>query len=209
MKPSVRKIIRLAELKEAAHNPPGRTAEKNLGKLVDSIDLIGLLHPITVGNGNVIIDGHRRAAACRLIGIEEVECNVTDLDADEVYASVNVTARKLSGNDALGVWLKNHRAVPVTTHERMEKIAGVIGKPLLNRIYDAGLSSRVYATAVRIGRYCEDNSPQTTRAVVEWLLEFAVIGQVMKAMEAGEDPSLIMKAVKAKKPVKMRLSMAE
>lgn len=208
MKPSVRKILRLDALKSAAHNPPNRVAEKNLKALVDSIELIGLLHPLTVTAGGVIIDGHRRAASCRLLGWEEVECNVVDKDPDEVYASVNVTPRKLSGNDALGVWLTNPRAVPVTTHERIGKIANTIGLPLLRRIYEAGLSSRVYSTAVRIGRYCEDTSPETVKATVEWLLEFAVIGQVMKAMEAGESPALILKAVRAKKPVKMKLTMA-
>lgn len=209
MKPSVRQIIRLDELKEAAHNPPNRTAPKNLKSLVDSVELVGLLHPLTVTAGKTIIDGHRRAAACRLLGWEEVECNVVDKDPDEVYASVNVTPRKLSGNDALGVWLANPRAVPVTTGERLGKIQGLIGKALLRRIYEAGLSSRVYSTAVRIGRYCEDTSPATVKVVVEWLLEFAVIGQVMKAMEAGEDPGLILKAVKAKKPVRMKLTVAE
>src|SRR5688500_8487126 len=130
MKPSVRKIVKLADLKEAAHNPPNRTAEKNVKSLIDSIELVGRLHPITGTADLTIIDGHRRAAACRALGWEEVEANVIDRDPDEVYASVNVTPRKLSGNDALGVWLANPRAVPVTTHERLKKTEAVIGRAL-------------------------------------------------------------------------------
>ena len=55
-----RKLIPLKRLKNAAHNPPSRIDPKFLKELIDSLDLIGQLHPITVTPQDVIIDGHRR-----------------------------------------------------------------------------------------------------------------------------------------------------
>jgi hypothetical protein len=202
-----RKLIPLKRLKNAPHNPPGRVDKKNLRELMDSLDLIGLLHPVTVSASEEIIDGHRRCAAARLLGWQDIECNVVDEDAASVYASVNVTARRMSGNDALTVWLANPHAVTDRVSSRIGEMANVIGLPLLKKIADAGYSMRVYQTACRVCRYCEVNYNEGVKSVVQWLLSTATIGHVMKAMEAGESPKIIMEAVRKNKPVVFRLAV--
>src|SRR5580765_448363 len=102
-----RKLVPISRLKPAAHNPFRRTAKENIGKLADSMDLIGLLQPITITKDYVIIEGHRRWAAAKQLGWKEIEANVMEGDPALIYASVNVTMRPMSGNDALGVWLAN------------------------------------------------------------------------------------------------------
>jgi hypothetical protein len=207
MKFQKQKVVRVDSLKFAPHNPKGRTEVRKLKALVRSMSEIGLIYPIVVDEANVVIDGHRRATAARELGWEELPAIVMAGDRDAIYASVNVTAKKMGGNDALTVWLKNPAAVTHQMRWQFERAERVVGRPLLERVCDAGLSLRVYRTADQIARYCDDDSPETVKAILEWLLKFATIGQVMKAMEAGESPRLILKAVREMKPVRMRLAI--
>ncbi len=204
-----RKLIPLSRLKNAPHNPPSRIEPRNLRELVDSLDMIGLLAPVTVNFVDEIIDGHRRVAAAKLLGWIDIECNVIGEDSAAVYASVNATPRKMSGSDTLNVWLANPAAVPSRTGAQIQGMVADIGKVLAQRIADKGYSIRVYQTARRICRYCDDTDSETVKAVIAWLIDVATIGQVMKAMESGESPALIMQAVKRGKPVVFRLTISE
>lgn len=209
MKLTQRHLMKVERLKFASHNPANRTKPDAVRVLADSMDKIGLIHPVTVTGDLRIIDGHRRVAAAKTLGWKEIECTVVEGDPDEIYASINVTPRKMSGNDALGVWLANPKAVTSTQGQEFRRMQDVIGRGLMTRIYDQGLSKRVYQTARRIARYCDNDTPETAQAIVGWLLEFAVIGQVMKAMEAGESPRLILDAVRRKKPIRMKLAVVD
>jgi hypothetical protein len=40
--------------------------------------------------------------------------------------------------------------------------------------------------------------------ITTWLVEVATVGQVMKVMEAGESLQLILKAVRARRPLKLQ-----
>jgi hypothetical protein len=202
-----RRIVPVGDLKEAAYNPPGRTRPDRLRDLCASMDLVGMLHPVTADRDNNVIDGHRRLAAAKMLGWAEVEVNVVDGDAALIYASVNVTPRRMSGNDALGVWLRCPHAVTEAQGSRFRKMDACLGRPLCRRLYAEGYSARVYDTARRIARYCDDVTDDTARAVVEWLLEFPAIGQVMKALEGGLAPAKLMKLVRAKKPLKLVLDV--
>jgi hypothetical protein len=202
----IRKMIRLADLTSAPWNPPGRTEAKALRSLIDSMHLIGQLHPITVGKDFQIIDGHRRAAAAQSLGWKEIEANIVEEEPTAIYASVNVTARRMSGNDALLVWLKKSTAAPARLIPRFNEMEQALGRNRVERLTAAGFSLRLYLTARRIAKYCEEMDK--VGDVVDWLLEFPVVGQVMKAMESGVSPKKIMSAVKAKKAVKLTLAVA-
>lgn len=204
----LRKIVKVGDLKEAAYNPPNRTSAERTRELEDSMELVGMLHPITITPENTVIDGHRRLAVAKRLKWKEVECNVIHNAAEEVYASVNTTPRRMSGNDALGVWLKEPRAVTYRADKAFSKMAEVIGRDMVKKIYAAKCSMRVYRTAVSIARYCDDSTDETIREVTAWLLDFAAIGHVMKALDAGVNPKKIMKAVRDKQPIKLRLDVA-
>lgn len=204
----VRQIVKVGELKEAAYNPPNRTSADRTKELEDSMELVGMLHPITITPDKSVIDGHRRLAVAKRLKWKEVECNIIDNVPEEVYASVNTTPRRMSGNDALGVWLKCPNAVTHRASKAFSKMTEVIGRVLVKKIYDSGCSMRVYKTALSIARYCDDSTDETIRAITTWLLDFATIGQVMKALEAGVDAKKLMKAVANKKPITLRLDVA-
>jgi hypothetical protein len=200
-------MVALADLKPAPYNPPRRTTPKALKALIDSLDLLGLLSPITVSPGLDIIDGHRRVAAARALNWLQIECNVVEQEATAVYASVNVTARLMSGNDALCVWLACPTAAPARLIPAFNAMETVLGREMVERIARQGLSLRVYKTARSICRYCDDLTPATIVKMTAWLIEFPVIGQVMKAMDAGVSPRSIMDAVRRNRPVKISLEV--
>lgn len=204
-----RKLVPLKRLKEAPHNPPGRTTLHNIRALIDSMDMLGLLHPITVTIDYEIIDGHRRLAAAKALRWRDIECTVVEEDPASVYASVNVTSRKMSGAEMLAVWLKNPKAVPARKATAFSDMQIVLGPELVKRIAAAGYSDTVFRLGRRIANYCEDNHVDTVQSIVTWLLDVGSIGQVKKAIENGESPKTIIKAVRQNKPVKFRLQIED
>ncbi len=49
-------------------------------ELVKSIELNGLLEPLTITRNNLLVSGHRRYRAVREIGWEDVDCRLRDFD---------------------------------------------------------------------------------------------------------------------------------
>ena len=55
-----------------------------VGDLINSIKEMGLLQPLVITPDNIIISGHRRYKACKLLGWEQVECEIKDIPEDEL-----------------------------------------------------------------------------------------------------------------------------
>ena len=79
--------IRIENLKSFENNPFIFREDTAFDLLIDSISNLGVLTPIIVRSledGNYeIISGHRRAEACRRLGIETIPCIVKKLTRDE------------------------------------------------------------------------------------------------------------------------------
>ena len=59
-----------------------------LGELMESISVLGLLQPIGITKDMVLVFGQRRLLACQLLGHEEIEARVVDVPSivDGEYA---------------------------------------------------------------------------------------------------------------------------
>jgi hypothetical protein len=197
--------LRIADLKAAEYNPASRAEGASLRELADSMSRIGLIYAVVVDDSKKLIDGHRRCAAAKLLGWETIRAQIMPADQREaIYAGVNATAKKMLGRDALGVWLSNPNAVTPAQAKRFETMEASIGKSLSRRIFKEGLSARVWETAKKVCRYCQIDE---ITGVTEWLLDHAVIGQVMKALESREDPRVFVAAIKKNRPIKFKLSV--
>ena len=79
--------IKIKNLKAFENNPFIFREDTAFEMLIDSISNLGVLTPIIVrslDDGNYeIISGHRRAEACRRLGIETIPCIVKELTRDE------------------------------------------------------------------------------------------------------------------------------
>lgn len=203
-----RQMVDVGSLKYAKHNPPSRITEKNLRTLVDSMETLGLLQPITVDLNYQIIDGHRRAASAKKLGWKTIEANVVkNCDANAVFGSINTTSRKLSGCDALYVYLEEPAAVVRSTRLKFDEMVEVLGRPLVKKICKSGNSWRIYVNAKQIAKYCDDESVESMQQIVEWLLAFPVQRTAIQAMASGESPRTIMRAVKEMKTVRLKMAI--
>jgi hypothetical protein len=192
-------IVRVEDVVAAPYNPPGRTAEKALKQLLASMEDIGLLYPVLIDDGKNLIDGHRRLACAKLLGWEEIAAITLprhDVHPDKAYASVNVTARKMGGNDALAVWLKNPQAVHRKQAALFEQMRDDVGIGL-------------YRTARELARHIGQDGPGFIRKAFVWLMDHATVGQVTKAMEAGESPQVFLDAISRGKGITLRLAVSE
>lgn len=79
--------IKTENLKSFENNPFIFREDTAFEMLIDSISNLGVLTPIivrSIEDGNYeIISGHRRAEACRRLGIESIPCIVKELTKDE------------------------------------------------------------------------------------------------------------------------------
>lgn len=73
--------MRVDELIEYEGN--ARKNELGVAKVAESIKNFGFLNPIVIDANNVIIAGHTRLKAAKLLGLEEVPCIVQNLSEEE------------------------------------------------------------------------------------------------------------------------------
>lgn len=194
--------LRLKDIKSAAHNPPGRVAKDHIRDLVGSIGDVGLLHPILVTEENVIIDGHRRAAAYKELGYETIPAIVGRGDPNHLYASVNAASRKMGGNEALMVWLKQPEAVVPLLRARFDAMRQILGDDRVRSLAKHGYSIRMYNRARQICMYCDQDISKVP-TIFDWLMRFPGVSTVLTAMEQGVSGDVLMRAVRQGRHLKL------
>ncbi len=92
----------MSKIKVGEHDQRLQIDDESLDGLVVSIRRVGLLYPIVVvgdGDGFVIVEGHRRFAACRRLGKITIDCIVQEAKGDviaEMAFAGNFFREKLS-----------------------------------------------------------------------------------------------------------------
>jgi hypothetical protein len=205
------KLVDIGKLKPAPYNPPNRTAPENIGDMVESLSKFGQLNNIIIRSDNTIIFGHRRVAAAKHLGWRTLVATIRDdLDMDVMYAEDFATARRMSANDALGVWLKNPRAVPPRQAAWFATMQESLGRPRVMRLFREGYSIQLYRRARQIAKYVEreDDSAWIAKAV-DWMIEFGMSGMVQQVMARGGDPMTIRLAIEKGRKLKMEAAFAD
>lgn len=112
------------------YNPKARTAEGvKLKRLTDSIRKHGLIQPLIITSDRDLVDGNRRLAAAKLVGLPLVECIVLPdgVNKDEVFGEVNTTAEKIGGRGWLEACRKGYKTPPKTIKAQYDELFGLIG----------------------------------------------------------------------------------
>jgi hypothetical protein len=201
------KLLRVEDVKSADYNPARRTEAKRIKELTRSMSDIGLLYPVLVDESNRLIDGHRRLAAAKALGWLTLPAIVVKGDRNAIYASVNATAAKMTGNESLAAWLGNTHAATPRNQKIFAEMSNTLGLPTVRRLCEQGLSARAYQTALRISRYCGQPTPEFVRKAVVWLMDVAVIGQAMKCLEAGIPAKDLATAVLKGQPIRFTAAL--
>lgn len=200
-------LIAAASIKPTPHNPESRL--RRVARLEESVNgPVGLIYPIVVqprDHGYEIVEGNRRFAAMKRAGWTEIPCRILPegIDPHLVYAEANATVRRFSGNEILGVYLKEPRAVSDRVRDRFQDAEAVIGRSLLKELYRVGLSLTSYQTACEVGRYCELESDEDIRLILQWLMRYRLTGIIRKAIQVNVKPSLITTHLRQDKPIQL------
>jgi hypothetical protein len=198
--------VKVADLHPAPHNPANRIKPQKLKKLMDSMAKRGLVYPIIITSGNQVIEGHRRLRCAELLEWDEIEAFVTDEAAEQLYAEINSTSAKMSGNDLLGIFLAKKAAVDPKWRRKVNEAEAILGRERLKKLYEHALSLRVYEVAKRIAKYCNSEDLPTVCRIVDWMIEFPVVGQLYKALEAGADPKKVMRCIRDRTPLNLKIA---
>lgn len=200
------KYISCSRLKYSKHNPERRIKQK-IGQLAKSIQSIGLQYPILVTSDNVVIDGHRRLAACRKMGLETIACLVTEQDGNTIYSDVNANAYKLSGNDAMFVYLKDPTAVRAPVRKRMERMEERLGRSMMETIQKHGFSVLLFVFAEKLCKECDRDDDQWVRRVVRWMMTCESLGYVRSLVNTKMvSPAAVLRAVKLNRALRVKVS---
>lgn len=206
MKAPQLKYVSLSQLKPSKHNPPGRQ-KRDIRSLAKSIQEIGLQYPILISENNVIIDGHRRVAAHRDMGLETIPCIVSmHADPNAVYAGVNSNSRRVTGNDALAVYLVEPTAVSARTRHNFEEMEQRLGRALCRDIQKHGKTYTVYRMAREICKACDLDDNEQIQKTVVWFLTRESPAYVKSLFNTKTlSPATILRAVKANRPLRVKV----
>jgi len=191
------KVFRIEQLKNAPHNPPGRIEPRKMQRLLLSIDKHGILYEPFVTAAGVIVEGHRRIACARLLGHTHVKCRVvpSHVDTAEIYADISESIRKLSGNEALAVWLINPKAVGLKLAKTFSEMQAGLGRPVVKMIVEAGRTAHVWRLTREIGEYIGKKSAADWKSIAKWLVEKASLDPVRVAISQGYPPTKLWRTI--------------
>ena len=201
------KVVAVASIKPSPYNPPERWEAKNIKARIGINSASG---PAVSHLDHAGKRGHRGAPAPRVrkaLGWAVIEARVVEQDPDEIYASVNVSSRKMSSREMLFVYLRCPQAVSPYQQRKHREMEQLLGRPLVKMILAHGYSWVLFRIARETCRYCGDETPERLQQCVRWLLE--VPGQIPKvrlARKEGQSPAAIDKAIRDMKPLKYRLA---
>ena len=96
----------VASLRPNPLNPRGDVGGSGLEELAASIDAQGVLQPLLVTPDGVVVAGHRRLAAARMAGLDEVPVVLRELDPvqqQEIMLVENLQRRTLTRYELSGI----------------------------------------------------------------------------------------------------------
>lgn len=127
------------------YNPKNRTKEgKKLMTLVCEIQNRGMLYPILITRDRHVIDGNRRLAAARLLGMDTIECIVSDIDRDEAFSVVNTTAVPIGGKGWLEIGMGGG-FLPPDLRSKYDELHSLVGTYGVKLMIDKGIGLNALA----------------------------------------------------------------
>lgn len=187
--------VRLVEsLTSSSYNPPERVLPEAINRLRDSIERRGIIVPLVVTADGHVVDGHRRLACAKALGLANVPVIVVDDDAS-IYAEMNETTRRYTPAQWLLAYSRG-AAVPERIRVKIEKLAEIVGRDGILDLAERRVSPAIYDLAMYAARYCEDTTPEFIRTVIAWLLGHRSSFAVRRAISDMASPLAIVKAIK-------------
>ncbi len=194
--------LKIASLKLAKFNPKNRLEGPRLKQLARSIEEVGLIYPVCVNQDNELIDGHRRVAAAKSLGWDEIPVILVNGDRQMIYAEVNHTSQRMSANDHLMIYLSDPSALRPQLRRRHDEAEALLGRKVLTIIAHRGGSINLVRWAKEMASYCDRAGDEKfiIRAV-RWVSYHRMARLVRSAMAGGASPRIIERCIMRNKPL--------
>lgn len=208
--------VPLEELRPSKFNPSKRTAIKNLGGLMGSIQKHGLPVPIVITekhDGRYDIgDGHRRHASLIALGAKSAPCVIwPGVTAQQIWSILN--AHQMSMTPAQ--WLEavvcglsiEQPEIPRTLQKDIVELTRIVDAETLFRIVNEGKSPTILHLARGVGRKLDMNEDAEIAKIIVWFLDFHTQA-ITRAVLAGEyDLDLLKEAIMEGENLSLRLEL--
>lgn len=202
----------------APWNPPGRTSDRSLRKLVESMKRDGFWawEPIQLARIEneegewktgkwVDADGNRRLRAAQIVGIQKVPVvRVKSMSAQEYWAKKNGTIKPPSIRETGAAIARGLRHIPPNHSRHIEDLLETYNNDWdkLKELFEAGASPAIIANARRIANYTgfKGDSEFIVRAI-NWMTKHRMSLTVSRAIYGGIDPEFLYNKIAQDEPL--------
>jgi hypothetical protein len=196
-------MVDLKNLKAAKYNPPDRM-KKDLKTLMDSFKKHGQIIPIVVGQGDELVEGHRRVAAARKLGWTELKAIRVLEDAPIIFREINVNTHKHNGAQTMQVYMADKRAVSDKIRKEGDLYLSLIGRPAMKKMADEGAGFGSMRLAYRLLKKGDCFNKRNFLTLVNYMWKNKNSYAVRLAFRNGTTPAQILKTAKSGQLIKIR-----
>lgn len=191
-------MVGVTEIIAAPFNPPNRTEKDALKILEQSIRDLGMIVvPLIISRDMRLIDGHRRLACAKKLGMVEVPCIITSLGLQEGWTRINTSSMPISGKQfvyasAAGL---DDAYLPKSQRRKIQRLRQLAGEHY-DELADQGISTNVLDTVNRVARHTGDKSDVWLSAILLWVVRHKLQYVIRKAIDGGITPEAMRNAIK-------------
>jgi hypothetical protein len=191
------------DLHGTAYNPEARTNNRKLRNLSKSMATYGSLVPIIITEDNRIIDGHRRVACAKSLGIETLNALViSDVNPDMFFIETNTTQKPMSKKERFQA-KRGGGEVSLADTRLYNKLSEIYTEKDLDLFATEDKTpDSLYNFSTQLLRYAGlPLETEPIRRVSIWMATFAAQYPTRRAISWGVDPDIIMSYVEQNKPL--------
>lgn len=198
-------IVKLDSLKPSLFNPPTRIEPKHIRDLVRSMEQYGFwtFCPLLISSDGYIADGHRRVAAAKELGIEEVPIISTPFSADELWSAFNGTRLDITATDVLIAASLGLTILPTKQARSVTLLKETVGEAGMKKLAEMRISPSIRSRAKRVCNLCGRTEPEFLAKTIFWLVDNKMSLVTHYLNESNMDAKTVIKAIESNKPIKL------
>ena len=199
--------INTNKIKTASYNPTWRNT-KRLNSLSKSISEYGIIEPLLLTQDLDLVDGHRRLAVAKILGLKDVPCilknGTTKQLRDTIYLEVNQNSLKLNGADQVEIYKKGGKIEKKYLNPLLSLIE-ICGTKIIDLLIDRRQNPyALHGAYARLRKYIgvKNINSVGVKKTILWLNHHKQIFAVRRAIEARTSPKVILNAIIKNRPLK-------
>lgn len=187
-------------------NPPQRTEGPALRDLMASINRYGIIVPLVVDMRSMtLVDGHRRLACAKALGLESVPVVAAPPEArDVLFEEINRSTRKMTGKEWTQLVARGFKANPKVMRST-ERIRRLMGEEMVQEIAMRKLAINSLDSVMgQIAKYLDWSTEDSQRMgiIMRWLLK-GNSAVARRAMASGVPAQVLAQAIESDRSLRM------